>query len=384
MKNIVFCADGTWDSSANQTNVYSLFRACVTNATQIPFYDDGVGSDGTPIEKLLGGAMGVGLFQKIKDGYAKIAHVYEANDAVFIFGFSRGAYTARSLAGMIAVSGLPTKNFTDDVVETAFQAYRTKDPAQRSQILGRLSNCDIFDARITMVGVWDTVGSLGIPSIVGAVDPLLYGFLDTSLHPDVLRACQALAIDERRAEFPPTLWDPNSLQPGRVLEQVWFSGVHCDVGGGYPAHGLSDITLAWMLNRAVAAGLKVDPSVACQYPFPFDGKHSLDDIHESWNLVWGFPKRRTVAGNSSISNSAQIRCTHAAGYRPQNLSYVGSSDQLANTYALVGAVANPDAAAAAPVVTTTSPGAGLSSPVNLVFNSASAVPDPSSLVSTSS
>src|SRR5580704_11991612 len=118
-KRIVFCADGTWDSSGKNTNVYKLFKALQTSAEQVPYYDDGVGSDGLPIEKLLGGAFGAGLFQKIKDGYTKIAHVYEAGDEIFLLGFSRGAYTARSLGGMIAICGLPTKTFDNSLVDTA-------------------------------------------------------------------------------------------------------------------------------------------------------------------------------------------------------------------------------------------------------------------------
>jgi uncharacterized protein (DUF2235 family) len=126
-KRIAFCADGTWDSSAKNTNVYKLFKSLAVSADQMPLYDDGVGADGDPIWKLVGGAFGTGLWQKIKEGYTKIAHVYEAGDPLFLFGFSRGAFTARSLAGMIAACGLPTENFTDDLVETAFQAYRDKD-----------------------------------------------------------------------------------------------------------------------------------------------------------------------------------------------------------------------------------------------------------------
>lgn len=335
-KNIVFCADGTWDSSANGTNVYKLFKACLTTATQVPYYDDGVGSDGTPIEKLLGGAFGDGLFQKIKDGYSKISQVYEAGDFVFLFGFSRGAFTARSLAGMIAVAGLPTKNFDDALVEAAFNAYRNKD--QRAQILAELqAKYAMDDAKLTMVGVWDTVGSLGIPAIFGAVSPVVFGFLDTGLHPDVLNAYQALAIDERRAEFPATLWT-GTPNPNQTLDQVWFTGVHCDVGGGYPEHGLSDITFAWMLSKAIPLGLQVDPGVAAQYAVP-DGKHSLDQLHESWSLLWGFPHRRPIAETSSLSNSVQIRCTHEPGYRPGNLSLSGT--QLASSYNIVNVVSNP-------------------------------------------
>src|SRR5271170_1798319 len=145
-KRIIFCADGTWDSAQNDTNVYTLFKAIPITADQIAFYDDGVGSDGTPLEKLAGGAFGDGLFQKIKDGYTKIAHVYDPGDDIFIFGFSRGAFTARSLAGMIAICGLPTAFFDDNLVNTAFQAYR--DKAQRDALLAGLNNYNLFDAKI--------------------------------------------------------------------------------------------------------------------------------------------------------------------------------------------------------------------------------------------
>ena len=121
-----------------------------------------LGLDGSLIQKFSRGRyLGAGHFQKIKDGYAKIAHAYEQGDEVFLFGFSRGAYTARSLAGMIAICGLPTENFTDEVVETAFEAYRNK--GQRDALLAQFNKtCDLFDAKLSMVGVWDTVGSLGI------------------------------------------------------------------------------------------------------------------------------------------------------------------------------------------------------------------------------
>jgi uncharacterized protein (DUF2235 family) len=330
-KRIIFCADGTWDEPGKNTNVYKIYKALTTSAEQIPYYDDGVGSDGILIQKLAGGALGAGLFQKIKDGYTKIAHAYEEGDETFIFGFSRGAYTARCLAGMIAICGLPTQNFTDDVVETAFNAYRNKD--QRAALLAELNkNCDLFDAKLSMVGVWDTVGSLGIPAIFGGVSPLLYGFLDTTLHPDVLNAYHALAIDERRAEFPATLW--TSPSPGQTLEQVWFTGVHCDVGGSYPddsdGSALSDLTLAWMMSKAAALGLEFDSSVQSRYALPMDPKLALDTKHESWNVLWAFPKRRPVAIDSTLADSVYVRAVHDSSYRPGNLSF--TNGELASGY----------------------------------------------------
>jgi uncharacterized protein (DUF2235 family) len=322
-KRIIFCADGTWDGTSNNTNIYKLFNSLLTTADQVPYYDNGVGTDGNPVEHLLGGAFGLGLFQKIKDGYTKIAQVYDAADEIFIFGFSRGAYTARSLAGMIAISGLPTHNFDANLVETAFQAYRNKD--QRATLLASLGSYGMYDAKLTMVGVWDTVGSLGIPSVFGGVSPLLYGFLDTSLHPDVLNAYQALAVDERRIEFPPTLWT-GTTAPGQVLEQIWFCGCHSDVGGGVSPGAedagttLSDVTLGWMMQKAVALGAEIAPAVLAQYAMPLGSKYALDEIHESWTPLYGFPKSRTIEPVSRLSNSVVVRCQNEQRYQPCNLS----------------------------------------------------------------
>jgi len=339
-KRIVFCADGTWDDTGKNTNVYKIFKALTTSADQVPYYDDGVGSDGLPIEKLLGGAFGTGLSQKIKDGYTKIAQVYEQGDELFLFGFSRGAFTARSLAGMISDCGLPTANFTDAIVDTAFQAYRNKD--QRAALLAGISKtCNLYDAKLSMVGVWDTVGSLGIPAIFGGVSALLYGFLDTNLHPDVLHAYHALALDERRCEFPATLW--TSPAPGQTLEQVWFTGVHCDVGGSYPddpdGTALSDLTLAWMMSKASALGLEFAPAVHATYALLMDAKYALDTKHESWSPLWAFPKRRPIAADSVLSNSVSVRCEHDDSYRPGNLTFAGNDP--AASYGTVPVVGQP-------------------------------------------
>jgi len=342
-KRIAFCADGTWDSASNRTNVYKLFKSLTTSADQVPIYDDGVGANGDPISRLLGGAFGTGLWDKIKQGYTKISHVYEQGDEVFIFGFSRGAFTARSLAGMIAACGLPTKNFTDDLVETAFDAYR--DKTNRQEKLKKLANCDMFNGDIKMVGVWDTVGSLGIPSAIGAIDPLFYGFLDTSLNPKIKHGYHALAIDERRAQFPPTLWTGQPAA-GQVLEQVWFTGAHSDVGGGEPDDSpgktaLSDITLGWMMGKASALGLQFDAIVQKQYMCPFDPEVALDQFHESWKVFCGFPIRRTIDKSASIANSVVVRCSHDTAWRPQNLIFENGT--LVSGYQIVTVVNEPAA-----------------------------------------
>jgi hypothetical protein len=233
---------------------------------------------------------------------------------------------------MVAVCGLPTADFTDAVVETAFQAYRNKD--QREALLAQLnSTCNMFDAKLNMVGVWDTVGALGIPAPFGGVAPLLYGFLDTSLHPDVLNAYHAMAIDEKRAEFPATLWT-TPPSPGQNVEQVWFCGVHSDVGGSYPddsdGSALSDLTLAWMMSKAAALGLDFASDVLAKNTLPMDPKLALDTKHESWNILWAFPKHRTIAANSTISDSVFTRCQHDSSYRPENLTF--SNGQLSSEY----------------------------------------------------
>lgn len=324
-KKIAFCADGTWNHPGQtdgglpaETNVYKFFKALPSSASQLPFYDDGVGADGTPVDRLLGGAIGEGLFKKVKEGYSKIAHSYLDGDQIFLFGFSRGAYTVRSLAGMIAVCGLPMpEKFSDRTTEDAFQAYRDKE--KRPTLVPKLTTkYGCRDVKIDLVGVWDTVGALGIPGgLFADLDTRAYGFLDTSLHPDVKNGYHALAIDERRPEFVPTLWsDP--VDPAQSIEQVWFAGVHCDAGGGYAETGLSDTTLGWMMEKAKALGLEFDNDVFAKY-CPIDPKHGLDSIHESWFPLWGFPTSRQIAPGSTMASSVALRIQQLPGYRPPNL-----------------------------------------------------------------
>ena len=198
-KQIVFCADGTWQAPMNNTNVYRFFKGLTTSSNQVAFYDDGVGADGSGIERMIQGASGDGLLQKIKDGYTKIAHSYEVGDKVFVVGFSRGAYTARSLAGMIAACGLPGGAFGDDLVETVFAAYRSL--STRAALLAPIAS-QLTCGAIEFIGVWDTVGAMGIPAIFGGFDEKAFGFLDTSLHPDVKFAYQCVSVDEKRRQFP--------------------------------------------------------------------------------------------------------------------------------------------------------------------------------------
>jgi uncharacterized protein (DUF2235 family) len=338
MKKIAFCCDGTWshpkskDSvSTTDTNVYKLYKALPTTATQCPRYDDGVGADTSLIEHFLGGAFGEGLFQKIKEGYTKIAHDYQDGDAIYLFGFSRGAYTARSISGMLSACGLP-QNLTEDAISDAFNTYRMapgspERAAAKANLTAKYGNRQVT---IQMIGVWDTVGSLGIPSLIGGVDPLRYGFLDTKLSAQVKSAYQAIAIDERRLSFPPTLWDGDPA-PGQTVEQVWFTGCHSSVGGGCPDSGLSDITLKWMLGKCKDQGLEIDPGIWAKYQGIDTTVHALDVIDESWTPIWGLPRQRTVPSDSTIASSVAARLQHLANYVPTNL-VLTAERMLAKTY----------------------------------------------------
>jgi uncharacterized protein (DUF2235 family) len=333
-KNIAVCADGTWNHPGETergvpapTNVYKLFKTLSLTSTQLPHYDDGVGVGGTPIEHLLGGAIGDGLFAKVKENFAFVAHAYDDGDQLFLFGFSRGAYTARSLAGMITACGLPASDkFTDKAVEDAFSAYRarTNRPALIADLNKRYGNRPV---EIAMVGVWETVGALGIPgNLFAGLDEHIYGFLDTKLNKSVKAAYHAISIDEKRAEYIPTFWDPltaEAIQSGNVLEQVWFAGVHSDVGGSYAEAGLSDIALSWMMRKAKSHGLQFDGDSFANYT-EIEAKHALDAAHQSWNPLWGLWKKRTVPTAATVANSVAIRARYEDAYRPTNLIIDGT------------------------------------------------------------
>ena len=321
-KRIVFCADGTWQAPLNNTNVFQFYTALEKSPDQRVFYDDGVGADASGLGKVLQGAFGEGLLQKIRDGYTQIAQVFQPGDEIYLFGFSRGAYTVRCLAGMIANCGIPSGTFNPDCVTQAFAAYR--DPANRAAILAGLGSCGLGPATIRIVGVWDTVGSLGIPAIFGQVDQKTYGFLDTGLHPDIKNAYHCLAVDEKRIQFPAALWTTNPA-PGQTVEQVWFSGCHVDVGGGKPPGAgvdagtrLSDITLGWMIGKATALGLTLDPATAGQFA-TLPAKFALDAIHESWTPAMGPQHLRAIDHDASVSNSVAIRIQYGLTYTPNNL-----------------------------------------------------------------
>ncbi len=311
MKRIVICADGSWNDRRDGkavTNVAKLHRAIDRRAPdgteQLAYYHAGVGT--RPGERVIGGAFGAGIDRNIKDCYRFLVEHYEACDELFFFGFSRGAYTVRSLAGLLRNSGIVER--ADDI-DAAFALYRDRSPETHpSSSRARrfranharpvYNGCEEEHRRyrapdIQVIGVWDTVGALGLPGWrYWLARPILqrfginWWFHDTSLSGSVVHAYQALAIHERRSLFEPTLWKQQLDDEGRPeridqrLEQAWFAGVHSDVGGGYCETGLSDLALAWIVGRATERGLSLAPDV-----FARDNGFQPDPLaptHESW------------------------------------------------------------------------------------------------------
>ncbi len=262
MKRLVVCCDGTWSSrdQGSPTNVVKLHGALAEvgadGVPQLTHYVQGVGTKRW--QRLVGGAFGWGLSQNVQEGYRFLVENFEPGDELFLFGFSRGAYTARSLAGLVRNAGI-LRTVHADKIDEAYALYRDRAKHPRGEESAKFRATYSHESRIRCIGVWDTVGSLGIPITGVHLLKVLnrpWQFHDTDLSSQVDAAFHALAIDERRGPFTPTLW--SRPDPDQQVEQVWFSGVHSDVGGGYSDDDLADIALLWMVDRARGCGLAVD------------------------------------------------------------------------------------------------------------------------------
>jgi uncharacterized protein (DUF2235 family) len=267
MKRLVVCFDGTWNSADNEeaeTNVTRIARAIHATqhggAPQLVLYLRGVGSTGIVAQKLIEGATGRGVDDNIRSGYMFLPQNYVPGDKIFLFGFSRGAFTARSLAGFIGCCGLLKRQKLGDLTR-AWRYYREEVERTPQGFCASCGSDTHMDVEITFLGVWDTVGALGVPTtVLGALTRDNYAFHDTSPSKIVKHGCHALAIDEYRDEFVPTLWT-GQAPGGARIEQVWFAGAHSDVGGGYANRALSDIPLVWMAREAEENGLVIDWSM---------------------------------------------------------------------------------------------------------------------------
>lgn len=288
-RRLVVCTDGTWNDPAKDepTNVYKIARAVQRTgedgSPQVVYYHAGVGTGTDIVDRVIGGATGLGISKNIRDAYNFLMLNYQPDDQIFLFGFSRGAYTARSLAGLIRNAGI-LRPERGHLFRDAYELYRNRDrdahPDAPASLRFRADNA-YPDARIHFIGVWDTVGSLGVPltfgptlrKLIGAPfgKKFLYEFHDVGLSSFVDHAYHAVAIDEKREPFRPTLWTVKPDSPraaGQSFEQRWFRGVHSNVGGGYAAAGLSDAALLWMAEAASRHGLGLDVGILYPEPTP--------------------------------------------------------------------------------------------------------------------
>ena len=268
MKRLVCCLDGTWnndDAGAVPTNVVKLHRAVLpedaAGVSQVSHYVKGIASANDIRAQFLKGAVGYEVGDRIRDGYRFFVDTYQPGDEIFLFGFSRGAFEARSLAGFITLFGIAKKDAGFSVDE-AWALYRQSPSRRSAAALEKLRAAAHYPVRIKCVGVWDTVGNIGNPFFSSGLLGRWTKFHDTRLHPSIEVGLHALSIDEVRGPFRPSLWTrPRDAPPtpGQHVEQVWFAGSHANVGGGFPETELSDIALLWMAERANAtAGLALD------------------------------------------------------------------------------------------------------------------------------
>lgn len=332
MKRLIVCCDGTWNKldSTCPTNVVKISQALKDVATdgtpQILFYDEGLGTGGG-LDKWLGGAFGVGIDKNIADAYRFLCLNYAPGDEVYLFGFSRGAYTVRSLAGMIYCSGLLSRQYIRKTPE-AYKLYRkrTISPKDDEAVAFR-QRYDSQQIDITLIGCWDTVGALGIPQVVpwlpiNSIFNRRYKFHDTRLNHKILRALHAMAIDERRRSFDVNHMNPSDSDKAKsqVIREVWFPGTHGCVGGGTPElQGLSDAALQWTIDQIADLGLGLD----------FDASRVENGIHLNhktpFSNALGLYKLagaidRTITGKENgLHLSVKDRYRDDDKYRPKNL-----------------------------------------------------------------
>lgn len=367
-KRIAMFLDGTWNTVADNTNVWRLHALCAKKsrdgAEQVFYYDQGVGTRFG--EQFRGGMFGYGLDRNIKAAYRWLIENYAPRDEIYVFGFSRGAFTARSLVGLIARCGLLQPGAPLSL-EEVFERYRrglVQRPLyqleyERRELLRREKySVDTMDppihpltrqetsllayctrVPIKMIGVFDTVGALGVPFGKS------HWFHNTHLSTIYKHSYQALGIDEHRPAFAPTLWtrftpnppDSTARQSKRrenIAEQRWFIGAHANVGGGYPDNRLSQLSLAWMVEKAESHGL------AFRYPVIVDAESHRDPIVDSYSQflhglyakvtrrhqrMIGAPRRTVAKGfsdnvNETIDNSVFDRWRNDSKYRPFGLA----------------------------------------------------------------
>ncbi|MEM7190643.1 MAG: DUF2235 domain-containing protein [Pseudomonadota bacterium] len=388
-RNLVICCDGTGNEiEENSSNVLKLYRVLEKNENQIAFYDPGVGtiSDSgnwsrmrAKLRGVFGLATGAGLDANVLDAYRFLIHNYRDGDKIYLFGYSRGAYTARVLAGFLYLVGLMRPD-QEHLAEYAFTAYKQGGftLAKFRKFRGRenLATAERFrkvlQTRYVIVqflGCWDTVSSVLAPRADRFMIPSLLVLPYTQTNRCVRVFRHAMAIDERRRMFRINKWknsqpftanrdDDRDAAPRQDIKQVWFAGVHGDVGGGYPEtqSGAAKYPLGWMIDEAMEHGLKTDPDSVAHLVYgrsPDKGKADAEKtkapnpnamLHDSMNFGWKvlelFPRikrtrgqwlpsirmsrpvPRKIPANATIHPSVWERTTYSGPgdpYRPVNL-----------------------------------------------------------------
>ncbi len=335
MKRIIILIDGTWDEEGQgaDTNIARLDSnypgagtpliktVSTAGIAQQVFYHKGVGSDPDLLKRLLGGAIGLGLKAIIAECYQALADAYQSGDEIYILGFSRGAYAARALAGLIGASGIQRtagpqgfdiawKNYrVDPAVRAGTKAAGASD-AKTMTAFNSAAAQNVFHVEnaIKCVAVFDTVGSYGIPAGLGLA-PLaryvaleLLGFHDTEFGSHIDVGLHAVAVDEHRRPFVPTFWTaPKDRPPRGHIEQTWFAGVHGNIGGGYADSGLSDTALIWMIARLQAlTGLEFDPAALVTATRAANINGEIYDSAKGWIIDETFPHNRVILSPDAI------------------------------------------------------------------------------------
>jgi uncharacterized protein (DUF2235 family) len=370
-KNIIICCDGTGNEiGSRSSNVFKLSQ-CLKKGETV-FYDPGIGTLGMPddwdrgrqrLKEVFSLATGVGFYQNIVDSYNFLVKNYEPGDNIYLFGFSRGAYTVRAVAGLINTVGLLNPNQLN-LTPYALKAYRNACGSNDLSI-GFNFGKDTRAAHppIKFMGVWDTVNSVMVPNGLNRFCQLKLPY--SLQNPSIETVRQALSIDEKRRMFRPKMWleEPGFFQPpfsdtekkSQDIKQVWFAGDHSDIGGGYAEHesGLAKIALKWMIDEAEKAGLQVDrrmvSHIVCGEHVPGERKfcteNALAPMHNSLSGAWKalewwprkieareWPERKSVLGyyipageprhipeNALIHASVLERMERDPSYRPVNL-----------------------------------------------------------------
>lgn len=331
-KNIVVCFDGTSkEYCKDNTNVVKTMEAIEIDDSQVAFYDPGVGTFsifgrtiGRKVGILLGLAFGYGIRQNIEEGYEYLMNTYEPGDKVYLFGFSRGAYTARALAGMIQQFGILQKYNTNLIPYVSKMYFKKDKDTLMSRVIKTLFRKDVkkdpkliedFKALFSQpctpyfIGVWDTVGALG--------RNLSKRFHDNMLNADIKYGYHAVSIDEKRKAYRLNLWDKKKEEDDQIIEQVAFAGAHSDVGGGCEnkEHELSDIALIWMMDKASGCDLRLKKDWLTRLNPNVKGK-----MHDFWRLSWiiyGWPTTRKIRDDVKIHQSVTDRMKKIDTYRPR-------------------------------------------------------------------